>query len=288
MGKYVSNKRAKRYGFLIFLLCVTCLAGAAYAYAKVHPQALPNFAGQSAAGSRCTSLQSSAGRKDDKGERKNSSSKSEKNSSQVKSSSSEKIIDVPYISQEGSYSTGCELVSASMVLQYYGCHASVEDVVKNTPSSNLQQKGGKFYGDDPAKSFIGDPTSESGFGCFAPVVVSVMNTFLSKSDKIAINITGNEFNSLIPYIQRGDPVIVWATMRMLPPYQGNSWIINETGKTFVWPAREHCLVFVGYDKNKYYFNDPYKTSGLADYTKSIVEQRYNDLGKQAVVVEDKF
>ncbi|HCW80279.1 MAG TPA: hypothetical protein DG942_04150 [Ruminococcaceae bacterium] len=283
MGKYVSNKKAKRHGFLIFLLNVVFLAGAAYAYAKVHLLALPNFASQSAASSYNTSLQSSAGRKEDKVGREISS----KSSSQVKSNSSEKIIDVPYISQEGSYSTGCELVSASMVLQYYGCHASVEDVVKNTPYSDLQQKDGKFYGDDPTKSFIGDPTSESGFGCYAPVVVSVMNTFLSKSNKIAVNITGNEFNSLIPYIQRGDPVIVWATMRMLPTYQGNSWIINGTGKTFVWPAREHCLVFVGYNKDKYYFNDPYKTSGLADYTKSVVEQRYNDLGKQAVIVEDK-
>lgn len=198
-----------------------------------------------------------------------------------------KIIQVPYISQKGSYITGCELVSTTMVLNYYKYYVTVKDVAERTPKSSLQQKDGKTYGSNPSQSFIGDPTSSSGFGCFAPVVVSVMNSFFNdKKQKTAVDVTGSNFDSLLSYIKDGDPVIVWATMNMQPSHSGKSWILRDTGKTFTWPAREHCLVLVGFDREKYYFNDPYQSNGLKSYDKSIVQKRYCELGKQAIVVRN--
>lgn len=196
-----------------------------------------------------------------------------------------KIITVPYISQEGSYATGCELVSATMFLNYYHYNVSVKDVVGKTPCSELRQAdNGSLTGKNPAQSFIGDPTSEDGFGCYAPVVVNVLNSFFQQNNREkASDITGTDFANLLPYLSRDDPVMVWATINMLPSYAGANWIQEDTGQTFTWPAQEHCLVLVGYDDSKYYFNDPYDSNGMVGYDRKLVEQRYQELGKQAVV-----
>lgn len=195
-----------------------------------------------------------------------------------------KIITVPYISQDGSYATGCELVSATMFLNYYHYNVSVKDVVGKTPFSELHETNSGLTGKNPAQSFIGDPTSQSGFGCYAPVVVNVLNSFFQQDNqKKATNITGTDFANLLPYLSRDDPVIVWATINMLPSYAGDNWILEDTGQTFTWLAQEHCLVLVGYDDSKYYFNDPYDSNGMVGYDRSLVEKRYQELGKQAVV-----
>lgn len=203
-------------------------------------------------------------------------------------SQQKKIIDVPYISQQGSFVTGCELVSATMVLKYYGYDISVDQVVDKTPKSDLSQSENGIVGESPDKSFIGNPQSSGGFGCYAPVVTSVMNSFFEKTGtKTAVDITGVEIESLTnDYIKQDTPVIMWATMNMKEPRSGKTWTIKGTGETFQWIAGEHCLVLVGYDSNNYYFDDPYQSNGLIAFEKSLVKKRFNALGRQAVVVKD--
>lgn len=197
------------------------------------------------------------------------------------------MIDVPYISQKNVLETGCELVSATMVMQFYGYDITVEDFVKNTPQSQLKETESGCVGKDPSQSFIGDPHSSSGFGCYAPVITSVMNSFFQNKSKKAVNVTGTKLEDLLrTYIDHNSPVLVWATSNMKQPQQGKSWTIESTGKTFQWIAGEHCLVLVGYDDNLYYFNDPYDSNGIIGYDKELVEKRYRALGSQAVAVTD--
>lgn len=199
----------------------------------------------------------------------------------------ETLLSVPYISQKGKLATGCELVSAAMVLNYYGEGVSVEDVVAKTPRADLVQTKNSLTGSHPAKVFIGNPHSPNGFGCYAPVVVSVMNSFLSQSGKKAVNLTGAELDELARNrVRNGSPVILWATMNMKEPRPGKSWTLTETGETFQWIAGEHCLVLVGFNKDSYFFNDPYDSNGLISFEKVLVKQRYEALGKQAVAVTE--
>lgn len=202
--------------------------------------------------------------------------------------SSKYIINVPYISQEDCAATGCELVSATMVLNYYGCHISVEDVIRHTPMSNLAQTENGLSGDDPAQYFIGDPHSPNGYGCYAPVIVSVMDDFLNvDGTKEAVDLTGTDIDALINcYTKNNDPVLIWATSNMKEPSKGNEWVVNGTGKTFQWIAGEHCLVLVGCDMNNYYFNDPYNSNGIMAFDKNLVTERYISLGKQSVAVRN--
>ena len=197
------------------------------------------------------------------------------------------MVDVPYISQKNVLATGCELVSATMVMQFYGYDITVEDFVQNTPQSELKQTKGGFVGNDPSESFIGNPHSSNGFGCYAPVITSVMNSFFNHKSKKAVDVTGTNLEDLLhTYIDNDSPVLVWATMNMKQPQHGKSWTIESTGKTFQWIAGEHCLVLVGYDHDLYYFNDPYDTPGLGGYDHELVEARYQALGPQAAAVTD--
>ena len=89
---------------------------------------------------------------------------------------SAKLINAPYISQKGTYPTGCESVSTVMLLQYLGYKLSVDDFISECLEiKEFEERDGITYGPDPRKYFCGDPYSEDGMGCYAPVIVKALN-----------------------------------------------------------------------------------------------------------------
>ncbi|WP_164918976.1 C39 family peptidase [Caproiciproducens sp. NJN-50] len=196
------------------------------------------------------------------------------------------LISVPHLSQEGVLPTGCELVSAMMLLNYYGCSTTADEIIKRTPKSSLLSDGNAVYGMSPNQAFIGDPRSGDGLGCYAPVLTAVVDSyFWEGGKKEAANLTGTDLDALArDYIAKGSPVLIWATVDMGEPGIGKSWTLADTGGNFQWIAGEHCLLMVGFDSEKYYFNDPLDSGGAVSYRKSLVEDRYRALGKQAVTV----
>lgn len=205
------------------------------------------------------------------------------------------IVDVPYYSQ-AKYPTGCELVSTSMVLAFYGFDIKAGDIIKKgyLESSEPYRKGGKLYGEDPELVFIGNPDKKSGYGCMSGAVILALERFFESErtpDKAKYKITdlgGKWLDELCEeYIDKGVPVIVWCSINMNPTFINlrNSWIIEETGERYVWKSNEHCLVLVGYDSENYYFNDPLVNKNVP-YMKSLAERRYLEMGMQAVAVEE--
>lgn len=201
------------------------------------------------------------------------------------SSKSDKLISVPYISQAGEYPTGCEVVSTSMLLKYYGYDISVDEFIDDyLESSFLEEVNGKLYGPNPNEAFVGDPRSVYSYGCYAPVIVNSLNKILRKEHWVK-NTTGSEFSELIEnYIDKDIPVLVWTSLNLLPTESGAEWYLRESGEKFQWISNEHCMVLVGYDKDKYYFNDPYEGNGVVGYDKNLVEKRFKELGDQSVVI----
>ena len=85
------------------------------------------------------------------------------------------LLDVPYLSQEGEYPTACEIVSAVMVLSYYGYNVSIDDFIDDyLPKADIfvNTETGLLTSTSPTQAFIGDPRSSGGYGCYAPVIVS--------------------------------------------------------------------------------------------------------------------
>ena len=86
-----------------------------------------------------------------------------------------KIIEVPYIDQSVSYPTGCESVSATMLLQYLGYEITVDEFIRNyVPCVPMQERDGQLYGPDPRKAFCGSPYDKDSFGCYAPVICEAL------------------------------------------------------------------------------------------------------------------
>ena len=200
--------------------------------------------------------------------------------------SSAKYINVPYISQKGLLPTGCEIISASMLLRYYGNHTTIDEFVdKHLEIEKLQYIGGVPYGPTPDDAFIGDPRKSNGFGCYPPVIERALNSIFKGKYTSKVT-TGTPIETLIKdYIDNDIPVLLWATINMLPSYSGTSWYLQPDGEKFTWIAQEHCMVLVGYDDKNYYFNDPYNSNGFIGYNKILLEIRFKELGMRSLVVE---
>lgn len=199
-------------------------------------------------------------------------------------------IDVPYISQSEDYPTGCELVSASMLLNFYGFDITAGELIDEGYMESVELEystDGKntVYCGNPEKVFIGNPRNESGYGCYAPALLECLKKYLDGKYFDAVNLSEISLKDLCAeYIDFGEPVIIWASLDMNPTVVNQEeWTIKETGEKFNWISNEHCMVLVGYDESYYYFNDPQNDKAVP-YKKETAEKRYKELGSQAVTV----
>ncbi len=208
---------------------------------------------------------------------------SESKTSDAQAPCERRLIPVPLLCQYPSLPTGCEAVAAAMVLQYYGVSITAEEFARDWLECSLDfyTQNGRRYGPDPNRCFVGDPFSTNSYGCFAGPIVSAVN-------RNAKGYVAKELNDLsLPelcatYVDRQQPLLIWATTGMKKPSAGNTWYFKN-GERFTWIAGEHCLVLVGYDDDFYYLNDPTSGSTVA-YQKHIVEQRFEELGCQAILI----
>ena len=215
-----------------------------------------------------------------------------------------KLIKVPYIDQTKDWPTGCECVSAVMLLQYLGFDVTVEEFVdhfvEKEPFENI---AGKLVGADPRVNFAGHPKDPESMGCYAPVICKSLNKYLKSQgavsdstlqeqqchkfshERTAIDLTGCSMEILLKeYIDCDKPVVFWASIDMKEPIDGPDWIIRETGTPFSWISNEHCMLLVGYDDTHYYFNDPWHNHGCIGYDRSIVEERHKVQYSMAVSI----
>ena len=157
----------------------------------------------------------------------------------------EKVLNVPYINQNELYPNGCESVSTVMVLKYLGMDITVEEFIDSYLDKGLSPRmdsQGKLIGCDPWEEYPGSPYDQTGWGCFAPVIVNALNKLLDKSDFIVEEMYDVSLETLCrEFIDRDIPVILWATVGMEAAREGNTWTVPETGKTVTWINPMHCL-----------------------------------------------
>ena len=134
-------------------------------------------------------------------------------------------------------------------------------------------------------AYIGDPRSETGFGCYAPVVVKTADDYFRDIDSpcYAVNISETSFRDLFYQIDCGRPVIVWTTMDLYVSYP--KYVYTAANGEEMWfDYYQHCLAIYGYDtdQNIVYAADPLK--GNVTYSIDLFETVYDIMGQQAVVI----
>lgn len=215
---------------------------------------------------------------------------------EVKEMPSSVLVDMPQICQKPDYYYACESVSAVMLLQGMGY-----DITPNTFIDDYLTIRYMTFSDeglmaaDMNSAFINNPYDSSGYGCFSPVIAKSINEYFSdigETQYKAIFEKNVDLSYVIKkYLAKEQPVLLWATTYMVDSYPTDSWIVDyvdenaeyELGDVFTFPYNEHCLLLVGYDNYYYYFNDPLYGS-LVKYDKSLVESRFEQMGRQIVAV----
>lgn len=191
------------------------------------------------------------------------------------------FVRAPMIKQLPELPTGCEVTSLAMALNFYDLN------IKHTALADSFLEKGSYRESDYRKVFVGNPRVYRSYGCYAGVIVDTAEKFLKtvpdRSFKV-YDLTGCEPDRLYSYIDMGYPVIVWATSKMKPTTKGAEWTDKATGNTVKWIGNEHCLLLTGYDTEKglVFVNDPQEGAGA--YKLDLFEERFFDLGKQAVVI----
>lgn len=132
--------------------------------------------------------------------------------------SQEVQLEVPYLSQEDILPTGCEAVSAAMVLQYWEVDVTPEEVASMLPCAPLYQLGGQLYGPNPDEFFVGSPFEETGYGCYAPVIAGVLEEQLSPKYTVTLEY-GCTIRQLYQnyVVEQGAPVLIWVTIDLVEP-----------------------------------------------------------------------
>lgn len=197
-------------------------------------------------------------------------------------------IKVPYIDQSVKYPTGCESVSAVMLMQFLGYDITVDEFIeKYLNKRDFEDRAGQLFGPNPYEEFCGSPYDDESFGCYAPVICNALERAIGDAYEI-IDETGTSMEDLLAnYIDQGMPVIFWACINMREPIVGPSWKLLDGGEEFTWISNEHCMLLVGYDEEGYYFNDPYDNNGVIRYDKAVVEDRHAAQHSMAVGVRRK-
>lgn len=199
------------------------------------------------------------------------------------------VKNVPYLNQFSlGYPTGCEAVSAAMVLKFAGYNVSASQVVNATPTDDrgkyYDDATEIYYGGNPFKVFVGHPSKKKNtgsYGCFAEPIVTSMKTFAGNRVK---DISGCSENTLFDYINKGKPVVVWGIKNAGTPEKGVTWKYPDGSGSFEEIVGEHCFVLIGYDRNYVYLNDP-SAGQNAKQSKSKFISNWKQLYSQAIIIE---
>lgn len=188
--------------------------------------------------------------------------------------------------------TGCEATALTILLNHQGINAGKWEIaMKYMPRQDFYYKNGETYGPNPENTFVGDPSRNSGLGCFAPCLVQTVWNYLRDheeitSDYIILNLNGKEFSQILQdYVGNDIPVVVIVSQNLSRPRSAGGWRL-ASGGYWNWMANHHAMVVYGFDieKDEVLVCDPLRVDGFYKYRLSEFEEIYNLKGKSAMSV----
>lgn len=199
-------------------------------------------------------------------------------------------ISFPVVNQHPELPTGCEVTCAAAMLNFFGYDIDkcrLTDVYLPISDGSFSEKDGILYGADPHEYFVGDPYGK-GYGCYKEVIANVLNRYFyaNGSENRAVILDESNQADLERLLDGGVPIIVWASIDMKPyRYNAVSQWITEKGEPIQWLSNSHTLILTGYDASYYYFMDCNNKDDIERYPKETFLKRWNENGKQTIVVK---
>ena len=195
------------------------------------------------------------------------------------------LLPVHQILQNPELPNGCEVTSLCEVLRFLGFDADKCDL-----ADHYLPRSERWYGADPDKVYMGNPhlddgSPETGYYCFAGPIVAAADAYLAShgGGYAARDLTGAGEAELLAQLERGRPVIFWATLRFndvqfdpcgaYPLPGGGSHRVFHT---------LHCMVLCGADDTHFTVADPLNFNHRVERGRFI--EIYRQLGRRAVVL----
>ena len=188
-------------------------------------------------------------------------------------------LNVMKFNQNPDYPTGCESAALYILLKYYNTNVTMSQITEAIPKGPVPYLyEGLYYGADPEREFVGEPTSAYSYGVFNDPIASTAEKFR----KGVSTQYGAPLTDVIRLLDDGVPVIAWYTMNPDKPIEyKSSWFDQKTGRLIVWPGGEHAVVVCGHDSENISFSDPY-TGTIKTVKKSDFQKYYDRMGGRIV------
>ena len=195
-------------------------------------------------------------------------------------------LHVPLIMQFPELERGCEVTSLAMLFEYNGKKIPkiqlAEEITKDTTAYQKGENGRVYYG-NPYDGFVGDMYSlkKNGYGVYHGPIYELAKNYFGEE---VLDLTGLEFEDLLFYVGKGDPV--WFVSNSLyRPLEESSFEIWHTPTGIVKiTKRMHAGVITGYDENYIYVNDPLKTTSNLKLDRENFKKAWEQMGNQAIVI----
>lgn len=175
--------------------------------------------------------------------------------------------------------TGCEVTSLCGLLNYLGF-----DIDKVTLADEFMPMDNVGVS-TMMHAYIGDPKSEEGFGCCAPVIVQTADDYFASlmSPCYAVDLTGRSLNELCYQVAQGRPVIAWSTIDLMVMPTEYYWDTID-GEEMWFNGLQHCMVIYGYDLDEKTLSVADPLAGNVKYDLDSFNNVYELMGNQAVLI----
>ncbi len=194
-------------------------------------------------------------------------------------------IKAPVIHQYPELPRGCEVTSLAMLLQFHNIKVTkmeLAEKVKKDETPYLNKDGVIHFG-DPNNGFVGDMynINNPGYGVYHEPIHQLAKEYVGER---AVDLTGNQFNSVIELISKGEPVLVITniTYKPLPESDFTSWQTPHGPIDIT--MKLHAVLVTGFDKESIYFNDPYNGTQKSAPKQEFVSA-WEQMGKQAIAIK---
>lgn len=198
----------------------------------------------------------------------------------------EKMLDVPLVSQLPELPRGCEVTSLAMLLLYAGIEVDKMELAQNVKKDPTPKtvKNGVIHFGNPHYGFVGDmyTFNNPGYGVYHEPIEELADKYVPNK---VVNLSGYDFEEVIQHINAGSPVWVIANtmFKTLPESLFETWETPQ-GKIKI-TYKEHSVVVTGYDEQFIYFNDPLANKKDRKIPKENFIAAWEQMGKQAIAIK---
>lgn len=200
------------------------------------------------------------------------------------------LLQVPPQSQLPELPNGCEVTSLAMLLSAVGHPVDKTQLAQRQPvdptpvsyasgSDDPPDFDAVIRWGNPNLGMVGNTYGTPGYGIYHGPLGRLLDEELPGQ---ALDLTGYPFASALLQLDKGVPVLLWATTTYAPT---DDWVTWQSPTGTVRATRyEHAVLLVGRRRDSLLINDPLSGQAAVAVDADLLQAAWQQLGGQALTV----